>query len=172
MAQTRDNGAKTPTGSDPYHLTQDLATFADSLNVVTPVASAAARDALTKFEGRQCVRTDLGGLTQTVVDGAWVSNYSGPYRQYRFITTREVTGTGLTWDIPLPTGYFTLAPLVVVGRGSSGGAMFIPYLSSVSTSSVKVGVYATPSTSTTYSVTLIVDLAQMTPANAGGAAGV
>lgn len=58
--QTLDNGIQVPTNSDPYKLTQDLTTMAASTKPVTVVASAAARDALSKYTGRKVYRSDTG----------------------------------------------------------------------------------------------------------------
>ena len=61
MTQTRPNGITVPTNSDPYNITADLATMADSTNVVVLVANLAARDALTKYAGLTVSRLDLPG---------------------------------------------------------------------------------------------------------------
>lgn len=72
MTQTRPNLAKVPTNSDEYNLTDDLATMADSLNVLIPVASQAARDALPKKVGLTVIRLDLTGTPLETWDGsAW-----------------------------------------------------------------------------------------------------
>jgi hypothetical protein len=68
MSQTRPNKIKTITNSDAYNLAADLATFADSANVVIPVASQAERDALTLYAGLTVSRTDLGGVIE-ICDG-------------------------------------------------------------------------------------------------------
>lgn len=59
MSQTRDNGGVVPVNSDAYNLTADLASFADSLSVITNVISQAQRDALTKYNGRTVRRLDI-----------------------------------------------------------------------------------------------------------------
>lgn len=72
MTQKRPNGAKVPTNSDEYNLTQDLATMADSLNVLVAVANQDARDALPKTVGLAVIRLDQTGLPIEIWDGsAW-----------------------------------------------------------------------------------------------------
>jgi len=70
MPQTRDNGVVTPINSDEYNLTADLATMADTSNVVTIVAGQTARNALVKWEGRLVYRTDKAQV-ESVVGGQW-----------------------------------------------------------------------------------------------------
>lgn len=70
MPQTRDNGITVPVNSDAYNLTTDLATMADSADVVTIVSGQTARNALTIYEGRLAYRTDTTQI-EAVVGGAW-----------------------------------------------------------------------------------------------------
>lgn len=171
MTQTRDNGGKVPTNSDEYQLTQDLATMADSLNVVTVCTSKTQRDTLTKYEGRMCVRTDLGGQTQTVVSGTWVNNYAGPYRHWRATSTQNLSGTGSTWTVNLPPGYFTTPPHVMVTKANSAGAGYNPYVVSVTTSAVIIGAYWQGNSTGYAGVQFNIDAIQMTPGTAGGVIG-
>ncbi len=69
MPQTRPNKATTPINADVYNLTADLATMADSLNVIIRVASQAERDALVVTAGASVVRTDLAGAPMQTWDG-------------------------------------------------------------------------------------------------------
>lgn len=70
MSQVRANKIQVPTNSDAWtNLTTDLATMADSANVVIRVASQAERDALTKVAGLTVVRTDLPGDPIQTCDG-------------------------------------------------------------------------------------------------------
>lgn len=74
MPQTRDNGAVVPINADAYNLAPDLATFADSLGVITNVSTQAQRDALTKYVGRTVRRLDITGLPLEVWDGGqWLT---------------------------------------------------------------------------------------------------
>lgn len=71
MPQTLDNGIILPINSDAYNLSTDLATAGNSTNTVTVVTSQAAQDALTKYTGRVCIRTDLGGVQYYWNGTAW-----------------------------------------------------------------------------------------------------
>lgn len=78
MPQTRATKITVPVNADAYNLAPDLATMADSANVVIPVASQAERDALTKKNGLLVVRTDLFGLPIERCDGTnwWNTQHS------------------------------------------------------------------------------------------------
>lgn len=74
MPTTRWNKGKVPVNADAYSLTSDLATEADTLNVVVPVASQTERDGLTppspgKYAGMVVSRTDLPGAALQTYDG-------------------------------------------------------------------------------------------------------
>lgn len=69
MPSTRDNGITVPINADAYNLTGDLATMADSARVASLALNQAAMDALTKFNGRLCVRVDQG-YSLYVTDGS------------------------------------------------------------------------------------------------------
>lgn len=103
MPQTRQNGTKVPTNTDSFtNLNTDLATFADSCNVIIPVASQSARDALTgKYAGMAVCRLDYADLPLQIWDGAkWV----GPGRGQ--LATQSNSGsvvTGTTLNIALDT---------------------------------------------------------------------
>jgi hypothetical protein len=168
MPQTRQNGAVVPINSDEYNLTADLATLADSLDVNVVVANLAARNALTPYEGMVVLRLDLNGLTQTYVNGAWRTNYAAPYRQWFAIATFSVGGVGDTLDVNLPAGLFTVAPLVQLTKQSAGGAGYIPYVASATTTKITVGVYWPGNTVTGYTVSLGIHAMQANPNTAGG----
>jgi len=68
--QTLENGVKVPTNGDPYQLTADLANAFKSANLTVPVANAAARDALTKFDGLAVRRLDVTGRPTETWDGS------------------------------------------------------------------------------------------------------
>lgn len=70
MPQTRPNVIKVPVNSDGYNLTADLATMADSANVVIPVPNAAARDALTPYVGMAVTRQDVPGQPIEIYNGS------------------------------------------------------------------------------------------------------
>lgn len=66
MPTTRNNGIVVPINSDAYNPTADMATMADSANVVIGVANQAARDAIpSPVAGKTTVaRADLGGVIE------------------------------------------------------------------------------------------------------------
>lgn len=76
MPQTRPNGVIVPINSDAYNLAGDLAAMADSANVVTVVASQAARDALSLYPGRTVWRQDIN-VQQTYNGAIWSTTYLG-----------------------------------------------------------------------------------------------
>lgn len=169
MPQTRQNKAVTPIPSDEYNLTQDLATFADSLNVPVVVNSSTERNALDPYEGLTVIRLDLGGVQQSYVSGAWRSNYVAPYRQWYATTTFSLTGEGGAWWVPLPAGLFTVPPLVFVTKANNIGAGYIPYAidDQHTTSQVRIGAYWNNNT-IPYTVKLSLHCVQARPGSAGG----
>lgn len=101
MPQTRPNKMTAPVNADAYNLTADLATMADSSNVVIPVASQAERDALTKKAGMVVIRTDLPGAPLERCDGTtwWNTQHSEWTFSATGIPTGSVWGTNtLTLD--------------------------------------------------------------------------
>jgi hypothetical protein len=78
MPQTRNNGAVVPVPSDVYNPPADMATMADSLDVVRRVSSQAAQNALTDLRvGTTIVRTDLTGQPLLTYNGTtWI--YAAP----------------------------------------------------------------------------------------------
>ena len=87
MPQTRPNKATTPINADAYNLTADLATMADSLNVIVRVASQSERDAYPATAGTSVVRTDLAGAPMQTFDGTGWNAQAGTQ------TVTVVTGT-------------------------------------------------------------------------------
>jgi hypothetical protein len=70
VSQIRANKIQVPTNSDNFtNLTTDLATMADTSNVVVKVASAAEQNALAKSAGLITTRTDLPGSPIQECDG-------------------------------------------------------------------------------------------------------
>jgi len=92
--QTLQNGVPVPTNSDPYNLTADLASAFNAADVVTRVASKAARDALTKKDGMAISRLDLGG--QIEVWDADTSSWSLGIQHAEFTGSTSPTG-GAQW---------------------------------------------------------------------------
>lgn len=90
MPQTRANKVTVPTNSDAWNLTGDLATMADSSNLVIPVASQTERDALTKAAGLTVSRTDLPGAPLQTCDGTGWSILNG----LPILTNTPHTGSG------------------------------------------------------------------------------
>ena len=89
--QTLENGVTVFTNGDPYNLAEDVATAFKSANVTVNVASQAARDALTKYDGLAVRRKDVTGRPTEVWDGsAWTRS--------PIITSAAVTPDGL-WTI-------------------------------------------------------------------------
>jgi hypothetical protein len=75
MPQTRPNGTIVPINSDEYNITADLSDMADSIRVITSVASLAERDALTTFVGVQVCRLDRDGWIQTYTGATTASGW-------------------------------------------------------------------------------------------------
>jgi hypothetical protein len=70
VPQIRANKIQVPTNPDAFtNLNNDLATMADTANVVIRVASQTERDGLTKVAGLCVVRTDLPGDPIQTCDG-------------------------------------------------------------------------------------------------------
>ncbi|MDF9748620.1 hypothetical protein [Arthrobacter sp. ES3-54] len=112
MPQTRDNGIVVPINSDAYNLTTDLATMADSADVVTVVSGTSARNALTKYEGRLVYRTDTTQI-ESVVGGSWRDGTRG-------YSPLSPTGWSATGDItitPEGTKKRVVADLIITRTG-------------------------------------------------------
>jgi hypothetical protein len=129
MSQTRWNKAKTIVNSDAYNLATDLATEADTLNVVVPVASDSEESGLTppqgKYAGMLDVRTDLAGLPLKVYDGsAWKW---GARVERVFCTTTDSTWAYnvLLTRFTEPGGGLAVSCAFIVAR-TGGGAFSVP----------------------------------------------
>lgn len=102
MPQTRPNKTVVPVNSDAYNLAPDLATFADSSNVVIRVSSQAERDALVKVAGLCVTRSDLNGLIE-VCDGTnWLSPVKRRHAEFTG-TSDGTTGAGSAWQFSVLT---------------------------------------------------------------------
>lgn len=102
----RQNGGKSIANSEDYDLANDVTEIVDSLNVNAPISSLEQRNALVPFEGMTIVRTDLKGIIEVYIDGAWTGSGSTAITTY---------GTGWT---PLTGGH---APRLY----RSGGIVFL-----------------------------------------------
>ena len=99
MTQTRPNSIVVPVNSDDYNLTADLATMADSANVVTPVPSDLAQTALEGsgllFPGYAMVRTDIASMPLFLWDGAAFEQKTGlRHAEYTGPIVTSVAGIG------------------------------------------------------------------------------
>ncbi|MGO4583650.1 hypothetical protein AB4Z38_07145 [Arthrobacter sp. 2RAF6] len=91
MPQTRPNVIQVPVNADGYNLTADLATMADSANVVIPVPNQTARDALTLHTGLTVTRNDVPGQPIEIYNGSsW--DRIGP----RAHANSQIVGSGMT----------------------------------------------------------------------------
>jgi hypothetical protein len=68
--QILQNGIQVPTNGDAYNLADDLATMGNTTNVIVRASNAAARDALTKYDGLSVRRMDLTGRPTETWDGS------------------------------------------------------------------------------------------------------
>lgn len=158
MTQTRPNGIQTITGSDPYNLPQNLADMADSINHIIPVNTDAERNALPATPGMTIVRLDKGGLRETYIDGAWRSDWAGPYRMWQAKATISFpnNNTRASAAIVFPSGLFTSAPGIQLLRESAGGPTLIPYYENCTKDGVTI--WAESATGTGYQFTAKYDL--------------
>lgn len=99
MSQIRGNKIQVPTNSDAWNPTGDMATMADTSNVIIPVSSQAERDALTKKAGLCVVRLDLPSLPVQRCDG---TNWIGT--QHAEFTSSNTAAPNTAWGM----GTFTL----------------------------------------------------------------
>lgn len=76
------NKSKVPTNADPFNLTADLKTMAESMNVVIPIHSTEERNALPVYDGMTVCRLDRWDApleTYSVAQGGWVDGWTGWY---------------------------------------------------------------------------------------------
>lgn len=118
MPQTRANGITVPVNADAYNLAGDLATMADTANVITVVANSSARDALTKWEGRQVWRIDTAQI-ESVVGGVWRDGT----REYAPLSPTGWSAAGTITLTPEGTKKRIVADLVIT---RTGGAFVLP----------------------------------------------
>jgi hypothetical protein len=134
-----------------------------------PVYSATERNALVTYDGLEVIRHDLGGVHQYYAGGAWRTNYAAPYRQWFATTTFTLSGEGGAWWVPLPSGLFTVPPMVFITKSDNLGAGFQPYTSyeQNTTSQVRIGAYWKDNT-ISYTFQLGIHCVQANPSTAGG----
>jgi hypothetical protein len=98
VPQTRPNKITVPVNADAWNLAGDLATMADSVQAVIPVASQTERDALTKANGLVVSRGDLGGLIEVCDGTSWHSPTKVRTAEWTNGGGYSVTGNQ-PWDI-------------------------------------------------------------------------
>jgi hypothetical protein len=101
MAQTLYNGARVPTNSDPYKLTEDLKKLCLSLNIPISVASKAERDGLDDIAGtplnvgQMVIREDQSMFVEKWDGNAWkTSGHSEWSRSDQGVPSGQVWGAG------------------------------------------------------------------------------
>lgn len=172
MPQTRDNGIVVPINSDEYNPTQAMADLADSANVATVVANAAARDALDTFPGRLCFRLDTLRL-EVYTGSAWAHASAGagtgPYAAAAGVSTFTMNGTATTTlAVTFPAGRFNTAPIVTLGKASSGRGEIVFYAVNVTSSGFTLGAQSASGTARTDVVACQWSAVQMTPTSGAG----
>jgi len=131
MPQTRNNGAVVPVPSDPYNPPADMATMADSLDVVRRVNSAAEQAALTGLRaGNLMVRTDLSGQplykwsgTEWVPAAGRIRMAGLPAGSVPILQTNEVAvtiGSGSAGSIPFPEVFPTAIRSLIITDSTAG----------------------------------------------------
>ena len=118
--QTLPNGVDTPTNSDPYNLTDDLAGAFMDANLVVPAASAGARDTYRDSRPGKVsivVRTDITGLPLEIWDGTIWHRYSRSYAKAAGTASIGIVGASVSagpFGQTFPAGRFSVAPIVTV----------------------------------------------------------
>lgn len=113
MTQTLKNKIVVPTNGDEYNLTADLATAFLGANVVIPIASNAARTALTGLMVGQCIiRTDLPGQPIETWNGTKWLDYASGNIALGGLYQAFGAGYGTPGYEKLPTGRATLLGMV------------------------------------------------------------
>jgi hypothetical protein len=108
--QTLQNGIEVPTNGDDYNLTVHLAEAFKDANVVIPVPSQIAEDALVKFDGMTIVRTDQVGRPHYTWDGdEFLRKDPKTWRFERTVATDSNAGD-ITGTTSLKSGTITAAP--------------------------------------------------------------
>jgi hypothetical protein len=151
MPQTRNNGAVVPVPSDPYNPPADMATMADSLDVVRRVNSTAEQAALTGLRaGNLMVRTDLTGDpvfkwtgTEWIPVAPRVVMAGLPAGAVPIFQTGEVAvtiGSGSAGNIPFPEVFPTAIRSLTV-TDSTAGANGIVVKARLDLSTLATGVF-------------------------------
>jgi|SRR5690625_1657297 len=92
-----------------------------------------------------------------------------PYAMAAGQVVVEVAGaTGGSTPVTFPPGRFSTTPRIQLTKASGGGAKYVPYSSSRSSSGFTAAVYAGDGTSGTQTVVMDWIAVQMTPTSAGG----
>ena len=126
------------------------------------------RDYLVQTHDRQRLVMDSASTDAA----AKLSPTPPPFREYNILTAITTSGTSGTVSRSLPAGWFIVPPLVQVTKMSANGARFIPYVGTVTTESVQIGLFD-PTEQTTGSTTVEIAMRafQASSANAGGTPG-
>jgi hypothetical protein len=98
VPQTRPNKITVPVNADAWNLAGDLATMADSVQTVIPVASQTERDSLALKNGLVVSRGDLGGLIEVCDGTSWHSPTKQRHAEWTNGGGYSVTGNQ-PWDI-------------------------------------------------------------------------
>jgi hypothetical protein len=169
MPQTRDNGIVVPINSDDYNPTQAMADLADSANVATVVANAAARDALDTFPGRLIYRLDTNRL-ESYTGSAWShSGGGGPYAAAAGVSSFTMNGTATTTTtVNFPAGRFTAAPIISLGKQMSGRGEIVFFAINSTTSGFTLGAQSASGAARTDAVGCSWTAVQMTPTSGAG----
>jgi hypothetical protein len=143
VPQQRSNKAQTPINSDAFNLTPDLATMADSLMVVVPVADTAEGDTVATAraaagwpvsDARPLIVWDLSTRTIRVKDASGWRGPGGMVRQMHFRATDfAVAGGSVQWD---------MGPLVNQAGDAINGGFAAQHATSGQLSILETGYYA------------------------------
>jgi hypothetical protein len=120
MPQTRPNRIQVPIGSDPYALTPDLATMADTVNPIIPVANQTERDALPVKEGLTVIRADLDGEIQIYINGAWKVRPAKVLASYANGSTAYGNGFSPVWIQEMHAGFYYASGMFKPGTSADG----------------------------------------------------
>lgn len=122
MPTTRGNLAQTPINSDTFNLTADLATMADSLEVLVPVASQSAGDTVATAraaagfavsDARPLFIYNTSTKTVQVKDSSGWRDMNGPLG---IVQKKRVTGSGATWGTTITIIDNFASQLFIAGR--------------------------------------------------------
>jgi hypothetical protein len=125
-----------------------------------------AEDVIVAYHDRS--RTSIAPqATDATTPGSPAGN---PFRMWAAVTTFALAGqSSLTREITFPAGLFTAAPLVTATKQGSGGARFVPYVTSVTATGCTVGIYDPTGTGgATTDLPVALSVVQMTSYGGGG----